>query len=74
MTEIVDNSLRKIGISISKPILAVLCIVFGVLAIAWEPLLRFIVGTLFIIFGVLLLIEHLETKNQTTQTPPPPPQ
>lgn len=68
MTEILDNGLRKIGISISKPILAVLCIIFGVLAIAWEPLLRFIVGTLFIIFGILLLIEHVNAK-----TPPPPP-
>jgi len=72
MTEILDDRLRKIGITISKPILAVLCIVFGVLAIAWEPLLRFIVGTLFILLGVLLLIENMENKNQT-QTPPPPP-
>jgi len=63
MTEILDNSLRKIGIAISKPVLAILCIIFGALAIAWEPLLRFIIGILFIIFGILLFIEHIETKT-----------
>jgi len=69
LTEILDQRLRKIGVTISKPVLAILCITFGILAIAWEPLLRYIVGILLIIAGILLLTEHISPQ----QPPPPPP-
>lgn len=70
MTEVVEKGLKKIGVTVSKPILAILCLIFGILVIVWEPLLQYIVGIFFIIEGVLLLTDYLELKRQ--QPPPPP--
>ncbi|MGB9756340.1 MAG: hypothetical protein ACPLVJ_00965 [Candidatus Bathyarchaeales archaeon] len=64
MTEVVEKGLKKIGITVSKPVLAILCIIFGILAMAWEPMLRYVVGIFFIIEGVLLLTEYLELRRQ----------
>jgi len=33
LTEIVEEGLKKIGITISKPLLAILCIIFGIIVI-----------------------------------------
>lgn len=33
MTEVVEKGLKKIGITVSKPVIAILCIVFGILVI-----------------------------------------
>jgi len=70
LTEAVEKGLKKIGITVSKPILAILCIIFGILVIAWEPLLKYIVGIFFIIEGVLLLTEYLELQRQQPPRPP----
>jgi len=70
MTEVVEKGLRKIGVTVSKPILAVLCIIFGIIVIVIPKLLGIIVGIFFIIEGVLLLTDYLELKKQ--QPPPPP--
>lgn len=70
MTEIVEKGLKKIGITVSKPILSVLCIIFGIIVIAWKESLNLIVGIFLIIEGVLLLTDYLELKKQ--QPPPPP--
>jgi uncharacterized membrane protein len=64
MTEVVDKGLRKIGITISKPVLAILCILFGILVIVFKDLLQWVVGIFFIIQGVLLLTEYLELRGQ----------
>lgn len=71
MTEVVEKGLKKIGITISKPLLAILCIIFGLIVIVWKDFLNLIVGIFFIIEGILLLTEYLELKKQ--QKPPPPP-
>ena len=71
MTEAVEKGLKKIGITVSKPILAILCIIFGIIVIAWKESLNYIVGIFLIIEGVLLLTEYLELQRQ--QQPPPPP-
>jgi len=71
LTELVEGGLKRIGIIISKPILAILCVTFGILAMVWEPLLRYIFGIFLIIAGMLLFIDYLELK--TRQPPPPPP-
>ena len=69
MTEAIEKGLKKIGITISKPVLAILCIIFGVIVIAWKESLNYIVGIFLIIEGVLLLTEHLELqKQQSTQS------
>ncbi len=71
MTEVVEKGLKKIGITISKPLLAIICIIFGLIVIVWKDFLNLVVGIFFIIEGILLLTEYLELKKQ--QQPPPPP-
>jgi len=70
LTEVVEKGLKKIGITISKPVLAIICIIFGILVIRWEEFLKWIVGLFFIIEGVLLLTEYLELKKQQPSQPP----
>jgi uncharacterized membrane protein HdeD (DUF308 family) len=70
LTEVVEKGLKKIGITISKPVLAVLCIIFGIIVIAWKESLNYVVGIFLIIEGILLLTEYLELQRQ--QQPPPP--
>jgi len=60
----VEKGLRKIGITVSKPILAVICIIFGILVIVFEELLQWIVGLFLIIQGILLLTEYLELRRK----------
>jgi len=69
MTEVVEKGLRKIGVTVSKPILAVLCIIFGIIVIVIPKLLGIIVGIFFIIEGVLLLTDYLELKKQQPSSP-----
>ncbi|MEM2337725.1 MAG: hypothetical protein QXK93_03540 [Candidatus Bathyarchaeia archaeon] len=64
MTEVVEKGLKKIGITVSKPVLAILCIIFGILIIIIPALVGIILGIFLIIEGVLLLTEHLELKKQ----------
>ena len=64
MAEVVEKGLRKIGITVSKPILAILCIIFGIVVIAWPEFLSLIIGLFLIIEGVLLLTDYLEIKRQ----------
>ena len=69
MVEVVEKQLKKIGITFSKPVLAVICIVFGVLVIILKDLglLEWIVGLFLIIQGILILTDYLELRKQ----PPP---
>ncbi|MEM2972128.1 MAG: hypothetical protein QW270_06895 [Candidatus Bathyarchaeia archaeon] len=68
MTEVVEKGLKKIGITISKPALAILCIIFGLIVIVWQESLNLIVGLFLIIEGVLLLTEYLELRKQQPAT------
>lgn len=61
---IVEEGLRKIGVTISKPILAIICIIFGLLVIVYEDLLQWIVGLFLIIQGILLLTDFLELRRK----------
>jgi len=63
MTEVVEKGLRKMGITISKPVLAIICIIFGILVIVFKDLLQWIVGLFLIIQGVLVLTDYLELKK-----------
>jgi len=63
MTEVVERELRKIGITVSKPVLAIICIVFGILVIVFKDLLQWIVGLFLIIQGVLILTDYLELRK-----------
>lgn len=64
MVEAVEKELKKIGITISKPVLAVICIIFGVLVIVFPDLLEWIVGLFLIIQGILILTDYLELRKQ----------
>ncbi|MGC8896259.1 MAG: hypothetical protein ACP5LB_05810 [Candidatus Bathyarchaeia archaeon] len=64
MTEVVEKGLKKIGITVSKPVLAILCIIFGILVIVIPALIGIIIGIFLIIEGVLLLTEYLELRRQ----------
>jgi len=63
MTKVVEKGLRKMGITVSKPVLAIICIVFGILVIVFEDLLQWIVGLFLIIQGVLVLTDYLELRK-----------
>jgi uncharacterized membrane protein HdeD (DUF308 family) len=60
----VETGLKKMGITISKPILAIICIIFGVLVIVFPTLLQWIVGLFLIIQGILMLTDYLELRQQ----------
>ena len=64
MATALEKGLKKIGITISKPILAVMCIIFGVLVIVFPQLLEWIIGLFLIIQGILILTDYLELKKQ----------
>jgi uncharacterized membrane protein HdeD (DUF308 family) len=60
----VEKELRKIGITVSKPILAIICIIFGILVIVFPDLLQWIVGLFLIIQGILILTDYLELRRK----------
>ena len=64
MTKVVEKGLKRIGITVSKPILAMICIIFGILVIVFEDLLQWIVGLFLIIQGILLLTDYLELRSK----------
>jgi uncharacterized membrane protein HdeD (DUF308 family) len=64
MGAMVEKGLKRIGIPVSKPILAVICVIFGVLVIVFEDLLQWIVGLFLIIQGILLLTDYLELRSK----------
>jgi uncharacterized membrane protein HdeD (DUF308 family) len=64
MTDTMEKGLKKIGVTVSKPILAVIAIIFGILVIAFPALLVWIVGLYFIIQGILLLLEYMELRRR----------
>jgi len=64
MGAVVEKGLKRIGITVSKPVLAIICIVFGVLVIVFPDLLEWIVGLFLIIQGILLLTDYLELRGK----------
>ena len=64
MTEVVEKQLKRIGVTVSKPVLAIVSIIFGLLVIAFPSLLQWIVGLFFIIMGILTLIDYFELRSK----------
>lgn len=64
MAEYIDSGLKKMGITISKPLLAIICMIFGILVIVFPSLLVWIVGLFLVIEGILLLMGFLETSKR----------
>jgi len=67
LTDVIDKGLKKIGITISKPVLAVFCIIFGIIVIVFPAVLGLVIGIFLIIQGVLLLTEYMEIKGQQSK-------
>ncbi len=63
MAKEVEKELKKIGITVSKPILAVICIIFGIIVIVWPELIAWIIGLFLIIEGILTLTDYLELRK-----------
>ncbi len=64
MTGEVEKGLKRIGVTVSKPVLALIAIVFGLLVIAFPDLLQWIVGLYFIIQGILFLLDYYELRGR----------
>ncbi len=64
MTGEVEKGLKRIGVTVSKPVLALIAIVFGLLVIAFPDLLQWIVGLYFIIQGILFLLDYYELRRR----------
>jgi uncharacterized membrane protein HdeD (DUF308 family) len=69
LVEAVEKGLKKIGITISKPVLAIICIIFGLIVLVWHDVLYLVVGIFFIIQGILLLTEYMELQRQQPSQP-----
>ncbi len=64
MTETVEKRLKRFGVTVSKPVLAIIAILFGILVIVFPDLLVWIVGLYFIIQGILLLADYMELRRK----------
>lgn len=67
MSDYVDKGLKRVGITISKPVLAMVCIVFGVMVVLFPNLLVWIVGLFLVIQGALLLADYFEQESRITK-------
>ena len=64
MTDVVEKGLRRVGITVSRPVLAVICIIFGIILIVVPALVGIIVGIFLLIQGILLLTDYMEIRRQ----------
>ena len=62
MTDVVDKGLRKVGISVSRPVLAVICIIFGIILFIVPELVGYIIGLFLLIQGILLLVDYFQSR------------
>jgi hypothetical protein len=75
----IDQGLRKAGINVSTPVLAVICLIFGVLLLIFPDLVGYLIGIFLLIEGILLLVNYMENRPENaeaqrrTEPPPPPP-
>ncbi|UCE43530.1 MAG: hypothetical protein JSV57_03980 [Candidatus Bathyarchaeota archaeon] len=61
-----DRGFKRFGITISKPMLAIVCIIFGLMVIVFPNLLVWIVGLFLVIQGALLLTDIFEQERPVT--------
>jgi len=64
MTKEVEKGLNRIGATVSKPVMALIAIIFGILVIVFKELLPWIVGLYFIIQGILFFIDYFELRRK----------
>ena len=64
LSDVVEKGLKKMGVTVSKPILAAITIIFGLIIIFWQESLNLIVGIYLLIQGALLLMEYYELRSR----------
>jgi len=64
LSEEIQKGLKRIGVTVSKPILAIIAIIFGILVIVFPDLLQWIVGLYLIISGILLFSDYYELRRK----------
>jgi uncharacterized membrane protein HdeD (DUF308 family) len=64
MTDVMDKRLKRIGVTVSKPLLALITILFGLLVIAFPEFIAILVGLYFVIQGILLFIDYYELRRK----------
>ncbi len=64
MGETIERGLKRFGVTVSKPVLALIALIFGILVIVFPELLQWIVGLYFIIQGVLLFADYFELRSK----------
>jgi uncharacterized membrane protein HdeD (DUF308 family) len=64
LTDVVDKGLKKFGISVSTPILAVICIIFGVVLFIVPELVGYIIGLFLLIQGIVLLVDYYTSHHR----------
>jgi len=64
MTDVVEKGFKKMGLTLSKPVLAIITLIFGLIVIFVPWSLNLIVGIYLIIQGVLLLTEYYELQSR----------
>ncbi len=69
LSDVVSKGLKKMGVTVSKPTLAIITIVFGLLVILIPQSLSWIVGIYLIIQGALLLTEYYELQSRPASNP-----
>jgi len=69
LSDVVAKGLKKMGVTVSKPILAIITLVFGFLVILIPQSLSWIVGIYLIIQGALLLTEYYELQSRSASNP-----
>lgn len=65
LSDVVEKGLRKMGVTVSKPILAAITLIFGLIVIFVEGSLNLIVGIYLLIQGALLLVEYYELQSRS---------
>jgi len=63
VSETIERGLKKFGVTVSKPVLALIALIFGILVIAFPDLLQWIVGLYFIIQGLLFFVDYFEMRK-----------
>jgi uncharacterized membrane protein HdeD (DUF308 family) len=64
MGEEIEKGLKRIGVTVSKPVLALVAIIFGVLVIVFPSVLQWIVGLYLIIQGILFFSDYYELRRK----------
>jgi len=64
MADVVEKGLKKMGVTLSKPVLAIITLVFGLIVIFVPGSLNLIVGIYLIVQGILLLTEYYELQSR----------